>query len=155
MDKENFLLYEDEFTKVEIDGFFHNYVKKLRVPSHKMPAALRQLLIGTLAKSLREDKVIGEDIEVVYGDSVLQVCRGDSIYLLPPLEPLTDVLNWILEAEDIMSTELKEELQILFGNQVIFGMFPYKFCDVSGYVGLIRDKSLYVVFFSYSEEEDI
>lgn len=155
MEQKRITIYETEDMKIEIDQRFHSLIQRLHVPQYKLPITLKEFLISGLIEDLHNKRLISENVEILLGNAVLVLLSGEEVSLRPPLDGLTDIVNYMLFKEnDVLSPDFKEQLLEFFADRnVIFGTFPYAICGVSGYVGEETDEGVLLLFFSYEKEE--
>lgn len=155
---ENYLLYEDENTKVEIDGLFHDFLKSLKIKYIKIEKSKIDIILDYTFQKLKETDISLKGKSIVLASQSLVVTKGmcpnftedfadlDFAFMVlsiseKPIANKEDVL-WIIN-------EHYKEQDIPFYMEI----FDKPVFKTDGVVLFQRDTQIFITVFTFDEDE--
>jgi hypothetical protein len=148
---ENYLIYQDENTQIEIDGRVHFWLNYMRVKMFYPNRTLRQVIFNTsiLPDIKKNISNMGQyKISMCSNAPILQY--GKEIGLSAPFDIFNNAINYLSYSEDIAAAE--DEINSLVNSDNIYcKIFKDKKQDIQGYLYGIKDELIYIIFFGYDD----
>lgn len=155
---ENYLLYEDENTKVEIDGLFHDFLKSLKIKYIKIEKSKMDIILDYTFQKLKETDISLKDKSIVLASQSLVVTKG----MCPKFTEDFDDLDFafmvlsisekpIVNKEDVLwiINEHYKEQNIPFYIEI----FDKPVFKTDGVVLFQRDAQIFITVFTFDEDE--
>ena len=148
----NFVLYEDEEKKIEIDGYFHWLMKQLAVKDFRLkPQEMNYLL--ALAFGILKDKNIQLNNTTIINN--IPVIESQwPIKLAPPYDIFNDIMKALSEYDSLDDNTplILKELEDKFSSSGFFvHIFPHYIYDVKGFLIFQAPEHSYLMFFGFKE----
>lgn len=148
----DFVIYEDENKKIEIDGEFHWLLKQIRVKDFKLPPEEFNYVIKIGLNKLRDLGIQLSNATIIGNIPIIQ--SNWPIALRPPHDEFNGILAAISEYDclddntELIIEELEEEFETDGYNVVIF---PHRIYDVKGMITRQTEDKDYLMFFGFEE----
>lgn len=157
MEYENYLLYEDENCKIELDGLFHYYVENVRIPYIKPPNSFLSTVFPFIRNWLKQK---GKDVSV----KNIKFCGQAPIFQHEkyaafsfPFNVFEPAQSLIVEAEQIDGNEeelerlIEENYQDIIKDKNVFlcKIFKEEVCGIRGYFLISKGKEILIMTWGY------
>lgn len=159
---ENYLLYEDEDKRVEIDGMVHYYIDQIMIPYIKLPTSFIEKFIPmTIDRLIKEGfDLDGKEIQYWISAPIFQPNRYACFSR--PFNIFEEAQHYIVETFHLGDNyvELEDDLIELYdgiiepGDTFIPIVFSEKIADILGCFIYVNDKKIVVMFWSFVEGGD-
>lgn len=163
---DNITLYSDDTQTIELDRFFHLYlretiIKKIKIDSfHTKFIAEKVLDILSKEDGFEMDKYNITKIHLSQSHPMLEYQRGIAIQDTMSIfnlciERLSEISYEDIKNEKIFSeaaTNIKEEYKDL-GIDLYLGLFNEEVDNFLGYMVALKDSELYILYFGYYIDE--
>lgn len=163
---DNITLYSDDTQTIELDRFFHLYlretiIKKIKIDSFRTKFIAEKILdIISEKDGFEMDKYNITKIHLSQSHPMLEYKKGIAIQDTMSIfnlciERLSEISYKDIKDEKIFSeaaTNIKEEYKDL-GIDLYLGLFDVKIDNFLGYMVALKDSELYILYFGYYIDE--
>lgn len=149
----NFVLYEDDEKRIEIDGYFHWLMKQLAIKDFKLqPQEMNYLL--ALAFGVLKDKNVRLNNATIIINNIPIIESGWPIRLQPPYDVFNGIVAALSEYDSLDDNTpfILKELEDEFASSGFFvHIFPHRIYDVKGFLTLQTPEQSFLLFFGFEE----
>lgn len=155
---ENYLLYKDENTKVEIDGLFHDFLKSLKIKYVKIEKGKMDIILDYTFQKLKEADISLKDKSIVLASQSLVITKGMCPKFTEDFADL-DFAFMVLSISEKPIANKEEILWIInehYKEQNIpfyIEIFNKPVFKTDGVVLFQRDTQIFITVFTFDEDE--
>ena len=147
---ENYVIYEDENQRIEIDGMVHHFFQSLNVNQVEIPSVVLNTMIPVVYAQLTSKGVDVKKNDRAFCSKAIILSYGVSVNFLEPFDKFNDAADIIG-----LSTDVDKERQEI---EEMFDAYNEAFLEENAnlYVGIF-DKEVNSVkgWFAYADEEQL
>lgn len=148
----NYVLYEDNEIKVEIEGNVHQFLKECSIPYFCLGQTESKALLGHAATRVLEDYPERAMDIVVSSNKVYIIEENKCPEFDEPFDYFERAGGIIANQEDFNHSllEVTDKIQKAYeGEPFIFEIFPFPIFKVRGFFSYFQDGNIYVLMFAY------
>ena len=148
----DFLLYEDDEKKIEIDGYFHWLMKQLAIKDFKLQPQEMNYLFDLAFGILKDKNIHLTNTTIINNIPVIE--SQWPIKLAPPYDIFNDIMQALSEYDSLDDNThlILKELEDKFASSGFFvHIFPHYIYDVKGFLTFQTPEHSYLMFFGFKE----
>ncbi len=148
----DFVLYEDDKKKIEIDGYFHWLMKQLAIKDFRLQPQEMNYLLDLAFGILKDKNIKFTNITIINNIPVIE--SQWPINLAPPYDIFNDIMKALSEYDslDDNTSLILKELEDEFASSGFFvHIFPHYIYDVKGFLVFQAPEHSYLMFFGFKE----
>jgi hypothetical protein len=156
----NYVLYEDDELRVELDGLFHKMIKESHVQTINPNKNTTNLLLSLAVAELKKRGVEKKGRKFLCCSNSPVISYGQGIGLSEPFNVFDAGLNFLAMQEDINSNidDLEQALSDMYmehqNKKVYCKVFKKPFNQIKGYLVAEEEDQFIILFWAYEEFED-
>ena len=150
----NHLIYQDNDIKVEILGEFHDFLKKIGIPSNRLSEVQFNILLKCIFHLLEEKNFPVKNKKVISCSLVPKIQKGKIIEMSEMFSDFKFAFQ-VLSSEGKWTPEIKDFIDEHYAaDKVVFdsNFFEEPVYTVSGYFAMIKENNLLITLFTLDEK---
>lgn len=157
---DNYLLYEDENQRIEIDGKFHYYVDHVLIPYINLPSGFIERFVPLAVDRLMREGFDFSDKKVQYWSSAPIFQPNHHAVFSPPFNIFEEAQHYIVETFHLGDNYVELELDLIELYDGIIGaddlfipmVFPEEIAGVLGCFIYVGEKDVAIMFWTFKED---
>lgn len=153
---ENYVIYDTDEIKVEIDGLFHEFIESMVVKSFKLSKTQCNILIEYVLKRLKQNNYDIRDVSIKLSSRVIVIENEKYIELVEPFDILAIGYDTLVSEENPRENkkELSEEISQYYkylNTTFYMEIFDEPTYKTDGVMAAIVNKNLLITFFAFKQ----
>lgn len=148
----DFVLYEDDEKKIEIDGYFHWLMKQLAIKDFRLQPQEMNYLLDLAFGILKDKNIKFTNTTIINNIPVIE--SQWPINLAPPYDIFNDIMQALSEYDSLDDNTpliLKELEDEFLSSGFFVHIFSHYIYDVKGFLVFQSPEHSYLMFFGFKE----
>lgn len=157
----NYILYEDDTKKIEVDGWFHYCLQSMKTKQFAIPTLTLNALIPVVYAQLTAKGVNIKVDNKAFCSKVIILSTGAMISFLEPFDKFNDAADIISMSIDV--DKEREEIEQMFdiynelilkeNEKVYVGIFDEEVDKVKGWLAYTDGEELLILFWGFNKPD--
>ncbi len=150
----NFVLYEDDEKKIEIDGYFHWLMKQLAIKDFKLQPQEMNYLLALAFSVLKDKNVQLTNTTIINNIPIIE--SGWPVRFQPPYDVFNGIVAALSEYDSLDDNTplIIKELEDEFASSGFsVYIFSHRIYDVKGFLTLQTPEQSFLLFFGFEEND--